>query len=410
MRILLVSVLDPFSISGFGNLAKRLFNTLQADGHQLGCLVCTQPEKSDFLYEKFSSSGLFSLGVHILPEQFFYYASDKIKAVFSRHPSSLLEQNCNRFHKKMKSICEEESIDMIHCFLFETVLAFPENPPAPVVFDYFDSSTRHRLREIKYYATFHTTEIPKALISLLSTLRIEYDLLHKFAETGVFTVMSAGDASMLNKLCPNIKVHQVPATIESEEKTMTFSRSIDISLNNIVGFYGYLGGAYNLDALKILVEKVMPKVRKKKPNAVLKITGISISKEILELPLKYDWIEVIENVDDIRDFLKLVRLCCFPYRLGSGIKTKVIECMALGVPVVTTSLGLEGFSEKQKQGILVADTPLQISGKIIQLIENNNICDELVQKNYDIIQKEFSSAAQATAYINAYKEAIALHS
>ncbi len=69
MRILLVSVVDPFDNSGFGNLAKRLFNTLQASGHQLGCLVCTQAEKSDFFYESLSSSGLFSLGVDILPRQ-----------------------------------------------------------------------------------------------------------------------------------------------------------------------------------------------------------------------------------------------------------------------------------------------------------------------------------------------------
>ncbi len=100
-----------------------------------------------------------------------------------------------------------------------------------------------------------------------------------------------------------------------------------------------------------------------------------------------------------------MRLCCFPYRIGSGIKTKVIECMAWGIPVVTTSSGLEGFNERQKEGMLAADTPLKMSAKIIQLLENHdNICKQIINKNQKIIREEFSLAAQAEAY----KEAISL--
>ncbi len=50
--------------------------------------------------------------------------------------------------------------------------------------------------------------------------------------------------------------------------------------NNIVGFYGYMGGAWNLDALKILIERVIPEVHKKKPDTILKVTGTNIPKEI----------------------------------------------------------------------------------------------------------------------------------
>ncbi len=409
MRILLVSVLDPFDNSGFGNLAKRLFNTLQASGHQLGCVVCADPDKADLLNERFISSGLFSLGVHIIPEQFFYYASHKIKAIVSKQPASLLEQSCNIFYENIKFICDEQNIDVIHCFRIETALAFPRNPPVPVVFDYFDSSTRHRLREIKYRLASRIVEFPRALIYLISTLRIEQDLLNKFVADGIFTVMSTGDVSMLNRLCPNAKIRQSPATIELDEKTNVSVLDEANSQSNVVGFYGYLGGAWNLDALKILIEKVMPEVLKKKPDTVLRITGIDIPAEILLLPSKYDWIETIENVDDIHNFLKGVRLCCFPYRLGSGIKTKVIECMAWGIPVVTTSIGAEGFNEKQKQGLLIADTPVQMSDIIIELLDNyDEIYDRTVIINYEIIQKEFSLAAHAEAYLKAYQEAIDL--
>jgi len=152
-------------------------------------------------------------------------------------------------------------------------------------------------------------------------------------------------------------------------------------------FLGKMDYAPNVDAVTYFAREIFPLV-KQKCDVKFYIVGTSPTKEVLELR-KMDGVEVTGYVDDPYWYLERAHLVVAPLRFGAGSQYKILEAMALGKAVVTTSKGARGINGKDGEHCLIVDDPHDMAKTIILLCHDATLrqylgdnAQELVKKNY----------------------------
>ena len=131
-------------------------------------------------------------------------------------------------------------------------------------------------------------------------------------------------------------------------------------------FVGHFNHAPNRDGLRWFVETVWPAVRASYPDARLTVIGTHAPEDIRALGT-VPGVEVLGYVPHLEPYLDRTALVVTPLRYGAGMKGKVTDAMAAGVPVVTTSVGAQGLGLISGTHALVADQPEAFAARVCDL-------------------------------------------
>jgi len=135
----------------------------------------------------------------------------------------------------------------------------------------------------------------------------------------------------------------------------------------------------NKDAAEYLIKDYWPSIAKKYPGARLRIVG----KNAPRGPY------FVGSVDTIADELNCADIMLAPIRIGGGTKYKILEAMAAGLPVVTSSLGVVGMHGESKEHFLVAESVADVLESIAYLSDNTKRLN-IVTAARELIEKEYS--------------------
>ncbi|MPM05929.1 hypothetical protein SDC9_52224 [bioreactor metagenome] len=151
-------------------------------------------------------------------------------------------------------------------------------------------------------------------------------------------------------------------------------------------FWGAMNRIENEDAVLFFIDNIWPNINKE--NVKFYIIGSKPSKKILELA--NDNIIVTGFVDDPSEYFSIMDISVVPLRLGAGIKIKVLESMANGIPTITTTVGAEGIEVVDEEEIFITDDWNEFAIKINKLKEDKGLREKLSNNAYKKIKEKYS--------------------
>lgn len=146
----------------------------------------------------------------------------------------------------------------------------------------------------------------------------------------------------------------------------------------------------NLDAVKWYAKEIWPKVRKELPEVRTYIIGSNMPLELVRVG-KDAGLDMLGFVPDLASYLAGCRLSISPLRFGAGIKGKVNQSMGHGLPVVATSLSIEGMGVEPEQSILIGDDSESFAACIIRLYQDEALWNRISQGGLRNVKQKFSS-------------------
>jgi polysaccharide biosynthesis protein PslH len=162
----------------------------------------------------------------------------------------------------------------------------------------------------------------------------------------------------------------------------------------------------NEDAALFLARRIWPRVRARRPELRLEIVGSRPPNSVRQLDGK-DNIRVIASVPDVRAYVGRAWVALCPIRIRAGIQFKMLEAMALGAPLVATSVCCEGLQLERGKHLLVADEPEQFASAIDLLIDDVTFREKLICAGRAYVDRQHDWMQSVEALLNSYSAAVA---
>jgi O-antigen biosynthesis protein len=227
----------------------------------------------------------------------------------------------------------------------------------------FDTVDLHYVRED---SEARLTREPEMRRKAQEKQRLEHELIDEADETWV---VSPVEKQLLREKWPRKSVQLVSNIVDVPGSKTPFALRRD---------YLFIGGFQhrpNTDAVLFFVQEIYPLVSEHLGDVKFYIIGGHLPPEIVALATEKIIVAGLQR--DVRPFFDSVRLSIAPLRFGAGVKGKINQSMAFGVPVVATSLAIEGMELTARQEILVADKPEDFARALIELYESEELWSRL---------------------------------
>jgi glycosyltransferase involved in cell wall biosynthesis len=158
----------------------------------------------------------------------------------------------------------------------------------------------------------------------------------------------------------------------------------------IVLLSGFMDDPANEDSVEWFYHHVWPQLSKRHPEVKFYIVGAGVRPPIRRLARKDPRIIVTGEVKDIRPYRNRARVFVSPVRLGSGMRLKVLEAMASGLPVVSTSLGVAGIDAQTGVNCLVADTPELFTRSVEWLLTDRGLSARMARNARELVERKYT--------------------
>jgi len=205
------------------------------------------------------------------------------------------------------------------------------------------------------------------------------------AEADISTVVSTEELAIVQQSLPNLNVKLLPYARNIEGATKSFYERRDVVF---VGGYQH---APNVDAVKYFVEKIMPLLRTRLPGVHFYAVGSKPPEEIKGLAAED--VIITGFVEDLTPLLDKMRVSVAPLRYGAGIKGKIGTAMAVGLPVVATSLAVEGMSFTGGEHILVADGSEAFADAVVRLYQDEALWNKISRDGLAFAEQAWGAEA-----------------
>ena len=243
--------------------------------------------------------------------------------------------------------------------------------------------TEHDMGLLDFNQSFHDRDLDdnKRFFEWKKLVQYEKKILDFFTSV---IVLTERDKGLIENLNSNIKATIIPTGVDTE-----FYKPNDCTdKEKSLVFVGHYKHFPNLDAIVYFVKNIYPKVIEKISNIKLYIVGSGVTKRVEDL--KNNNIIVTGEVEDIRQYLKRPNIFVAPVRLGGGIKGKVLEAMAMGVPVVATKEAVSGIDYSIGDFALISDDPKVFAENIIKLYNDGSIYNTLSVNSRKIVENNYN--------------------
>lgn len=297
--------------------------------------------------------------------------------------------------KEIEKEINKNDIDLIHAETFYVMPNIPVNHVPTILVE----------QTIEYLVYQHYTQtvkfIPLRGIMNFDVMKIKYWEKRFWQKATRVVAMSEADKNIMKQYMNNLTVDIVPNGVD--HNFFTLKKKSTGNLQNRIIFVGNFKWLQNREAVNLLISEVWPIVKKKIPPAKLWIVG-KYPPEDIKNNINKD-IEISDNIEDIREAYANSDVMLAPIFGPGGTRYKILESMAMGLPVITTSTGIEGLGVQNRVHALISDTPKGLADLTVEVLTNRKLYNTLVEKSRELVVKNFNWTYITEKLDHIYKEA-----
>lgn len=316
--------------------------------------------------------------------------------VFSRYPISLCTVFFPAIRDRLRTIAREQRFDIVQIdnsslTIYLDHVRFQANPALLLSLHNIDSVRNERVLE-------HTPFGLAKLYRLLDQRRFKRWEIESLARYDMVMAMSEVDKRILLAELPELPVAVVPNGVDCRGIAFAPAAHPAKSLLLVSSF----GSEANRDAAMYFLDAIFPLVVRRHPDATLTIVGREPHPELLA---RHDGRRVIVTgtVPDVMPYYRTAAVAVAPLRSGGGTRLKILEAMAAGVPVVSTTVGAEGLNVVAGEHLLVADQPEGFASAIDRLLIDASLRAAVSERARKLVETLYDWALIAERHDEVYR-------
>jgi GT2 family glycosyltransferase len=201
-------------------------------------------------------------------------------------------------------------------------------------------------------------------------------------ETDCTITHSMTEAELLAEMAPGAAVVTWPLMSKCYGTTKDFSSRRDVL------FLGGYRHPPNVDAVQYFANAILPKLRSKEPHLRFIAAGANPTEEVAELACAH--VEVTGQIADLQTVMDRARVFVCPLRIGAGVKGKIFAALGYGIPVVTTSVGIEGSGLLPDEHVLLADDAASFVKQTLRLYRDPILWQRLSTAGLAVVRRDYS--------------------
>ena len=378
MKILFLSPTVPFPLTDGGRI--RVFNLLKqiAKKSDITLLALeTQPTDEEGVAE------LQQLGVqvHLVPNAPTLprvSLRTLVNAFRKRQPITVARYDLPAYRQKFRELIATENYDLVHYEMFHTAQFYTETDlPGVLSQQNVDSEIWRRLcseTANPFYKFAYWTQ-------QLTFQRYERVLSPKF---DAVTCTSDIDAAVFQRHCAADAIAIIPNGVDVTHFQPDFTTEAPAHLIYI----GSMDWYPNEDAVAFFTDDILPGIQSEVPDVQFSIVGGNPSARVQKLAER-DSVVVTGRVPEIKPYFAEATVFVVPLRIGSGTRLKILEALAMGKAIVSTSVGAEGLDLKDGEEIFIADTPKSFADAVTRLLTNPALRRRIGENGRARVEKDY---------------------
>ncbi|MCC7368063.1 MAG: glycosyltransferase [Chloroflexi bacterium] len=303
------------------------------------------------------------------------------------------------FAETLRTMLAQERYDIVQIEGIEMARYLPLARGARRVFS--EHNVEYLLQQRAYLVDrTHPARLPKALYSLLQVRKLA-----RFEATACrmadrTLTVSEDDAVSLGQLEPRGEYRVVPNAIDPSR----YPRRTGWPAQPAVLFTGTLDYRPNADAVRWLLDSIMPLVWREAPETRALIVGRGPSPDLVARGQQDSRIAVTGSVESIDPYWGRATVYVLPVRGGGGTRFKALEAMAAGLPLASTSMGMEGIDAVEGTHYLSGDTPAGLASAMVRLLGDVALREQLTTAADRLVRERYDWQAVAARLLATYRE------
>ena len=348
---------------------------LVEQGHQVTLISFTRPEEMQHI----STIEAHGIVVHSVPIRRSRVADVgyMILSYLKGQPFLVLRDGLAQMYSRVREVLAMTDFDLVHADqLTMAQFAIGDASFPPVIFDAHNAvwTIVDRMRDT---APFFLK--PVLAVETQRVKKYEGLLLEKVACTLAVTsidreaLLAAWRSVSADRLEETPRVEVIPIAVDTGQLQPVMRKS---DSQNILTL-GTLHYPPNADGIRWFANEVFPLVKQQVPGVTLTIVGKNPPQDFLQMAEQGSGIHVTGYVPDLLPCMEDAAVLVVPVRAGGGMRVRILEAFAFAMPVVTTTVGLEGIEANIGGDVLVEDSPVRFANAVVRLLKAPAIADQL---------------------------------
>jgi glycosyltransferase involved in cell wall biosynthesis len=292
--------------------------------------------------------------------------------------------------QRLEQLLDEQTFDIVQC---EGIFMMPYKQ---IAWKKSKAKIVLRAHNVEHLIWERTTQeetkpVLKAFLKAQSAKLKRYEI-HCATKADAILPISPVDAVFFEKYNQHVKT--VPCGVQSVQANK--------SVNNKNFFHlGAMDWLPNQLGIDWLLKEVWPKLMAKNNQLKLHLAGRAMSNDFLKL--KLPGVQVHGEVEDAHSFRAEHGVMLVPLQAGSGMRIKIIEGLAEGIPVISTTIGAEGIEAENGKNILLADDAQSFAEAILRIANDEDACKSIGKNAATLAAEKYLNQTLIADLVEYYK-------